>query len=830
MQPFRLARQLLRRDWRSGELRTLALALVIAVAAVASIGLVTDRLGRAMTREASELAGGDLVIRSSRQPDAAWLAMGEELGLATARTWEFGSVLLFDDNLLLSGIKAVSDHYPLVGHLRVAPSPGAEAAVVTRPPEPGSAWVDARVLNRLGARVGDQVALGATHLRIAGVLTYEPDQGNVLFQFAPRVMINAADLDAAEVLGPGSRVRYKILFARKPSSAGDAPAGNDSDAAIAELKARLEPLMTTGHRLVDPMGTETSAGEALLRAIQFIKLTALLAIVLAAIAIALAARRYSERHFDVSATLRCLGALHKQIRQIYLYQLLLLTSAAVLLGCAVGWVCHDILISTIAPLLPTGLPRAGLQPLLTAAATGALLSTGFALPPLLRLARISPLRIFRRDLVPMPLSGWLVYGLAAAMLATIILLLFEDVGRVILVLLASLVAVLAVGGLVFIGLRRLRRAVLPQRTLLGRSLRNLANHGATSTSQILAFALSLWVMLLIGQLRTDLLADWQLQLPDNVPNHFAFNIMPFEIEAFSQALKDAAVEQPIYPIVRGRLVSINGDPVPVRDDLDTNRELNLTWTDTLPYKNSIVEGQWPPVDDGISVEADYAGKLGIGIGDRLGFDAGGYQFDATVTSLRSLVWESFTPNFYIIFPESKLAGLPVTYLTSFRLEASQRNLVLTLLDHFPSVTIIEIDAFLERLQLILSQVSLAVELMLVFVLLGGFAVLFAVIMTTADERLQEGALMRAVGASRSYLRRACLAEFGLLGLAAGLLAVTGCELLRWYLYSRVFELDFEVNLLLLTLTPLAASAVIGLAGYAGTRRVVRVSPMRLLSY
>ena len=814
MRALTLARQLLRRDWRSGELATLVFALVIAVTSVCAIALVTDRLTQGMVRESAELIGGDLVIRSSRPPDPSWLALGEEMGLATARVHNFESVLFFGDQMLLSGVKAVSDAYPLIGRLKVSDGqPGSEGVAVEGGPAPGNAWVDPRVLDRLGAKLGDRVEFGATTLRLDRVLNYEPDQGNSLFQLAPRVLINEADLGPAEVLGPGSRIRYRYLF-----HGDDAP----------KLADLLAPRMTAGHELAEPTNGESRASEALVRAIQYIKLTTLLAIVLAAIAIALAARRYSERHYDVSAMLRCLGAPQRDILRLYGYQLLLLTGGAVAVGSVLGWLSHLLVVAVIAPLLPVALPDPGPAPLASGAGTALLLVAGFALPPVLRLADSSPLRVFRRDLAPIPLSGWVVYGLAGGSQLALLWLLFGDVGRILLILLAAALGLFVTGCLVYGGLRRLGRSALPRSTLAGRSLRNLAAHASTSTSQIMAFGVTLMILVLIAQLRTGLLDEWRLQLPDDAPNHFAFNIFPEDIEAFSELVNEQATLQPLYPVVLARLTAVNGEPLAVNEQNDTNRELNLTWASTLPDDNRIVAGTWPPVGDGVSIEADYARRLGVELGDRLHFQGGTGEFVTTVTSLRTVVWESFSPNFYLIFSAEQLAAMPATYLTSFHLEGDGRTLLRTLIERFPATTLIEVDAILERLELVLRQVSLAVEMMMVFVLLGGFAVLFATLQNTGDERRHEGALMRAVGASRAWLRRAYLAEFGAIGLLAGLLAVGGAEIASAVIQQQVFNLSFRVQPLLWIAVPLGTALLVGLTGYLASRRILSVAPMRLL--
>ena len=813
MRTFSLATQLLRRDWRSGELATLVGALLIAVTAVLTIALITDRLTAGMARESAELIGGDLVIVSTREPDPGWRQLGAELGLASARIHLFDSVIFAGDDMLLSSVKAVSDSYPLLGQLEVAPAPGEPSAPVAGIPSPGNAWVDARVLERLNANVGDSINFGATTLTIERILTLEPDEGGGLFSFAPRILINEADLEPAQVLGPGSRIRYRTLFL-----------GANSEA----LRQRLEPTLGVGHRLLEPDGADNRASAALLKATQYIRIATLLSLVLAAIAIALTAKRYSERHYDVSAMLRCLGAQQHAIFRLYVYQLGLLTAATTAAAAVLGWLAHLAVLQVLQPLLPVALPQPGAGPWLVAVGSAFLLIAGFALPPVLRLASTPPLRVLRRDLSPVPVSVWLVYGLAAASQGLLLWLLFDDLPDILLILLATAAVLFVLGWIIYRGLLRLKGTIGPQRGHLGRGLRNIASHAATSTSQIMAFGLTIMLVITVTQLRSGLLEEWRVQLPEDAPNHFAFNIFPHQVADFTRLVSARAELKPLYPVVRGRMLAINGDPEAVRKGGDDRRELNLTWAETLPADNQVLAGTWPPRDNGISMEVEYASRLDVGLGDTLTMDVNGQRFDAVITSLRSVVWESFSPNFYLVFSQQQLGNLPTTYLTSFHLDPEDATLIKALLAEFPALTLIEVESILQRMQLILAQVSLSVEMIMGFVLLSGFAVLFATLQTTADERIQEGALMRAMGASRQYLKRAYLLEFGLIGLFAGLLAIVGADIATAVIYRQVFAMTYSPSPALWLVIPLAMASLVAGAGYLGSRRVLRVSPMRLL--
>ncbi|MFA5630586.1 MAG: FtsX-like permease family protein [Porticoccaceae bacterium] len=813
MRSFSLALQLLRRDWRCGELATLLFSLLIAVSAVLAINLVTERLSAGMGVESAELLGGDLVVRSNGQPDPAWRTKADELGIASAQIHRFDSVIFYGDEMLLVSVKAVSDDYPLLGQLEVKSRTDEPPQAVDRIPAPGSAWVDARVLERLGAEIGDTLEFGATHLQITHILTFEPDQGSGLFQFSPRMLVNEADLAAAEVVGPGSRIRYRSLFA-----------GGD----IAGFQAWLEPRLAADQRLAQPGTGENRASATLRKATQYIRIATLLTIVLAAIAIALAARRYSERQFDTSAMLRCLGAPRRRVLRLYIYQLLILTGVAIMAASVLGWAAHWLIARALAPILPLQLPAAGWSPWLASWGSALLLVAGFALPPVLHLGATTPLRVLRRDLTPQPLSAWLVYGLAAGSQSLLLFLLFDDLTEMLLVLLGAGLALLLVGGGIQAALKRLKALVRPS-SLLSRSIRNLALHAAISTSQIMAFTITLMLLILVTQLRTGLLDEWRLQLPGDAPNHFAFNIYPEQVEELSAALQERARTRPFYPVVRGRMLAINGDAEAVARAGDNRREHNLTWTDDLAGDNEILQGTWPPRYGEVSVEAEYAERLGLSLGDTLSFNVGGTRFDATVSSLRSVVWESFSPNFFLIFSGEQLADMPATYLTSFYLPAGNGDLLRQLAGEFPAMTLIDVDAILERMQLILSQVSITVELVMLFILLGGFAVLFSTLQSTAETRRQEGALMRALGASRGYLRNACLMEFGLIGLIAGALAITGAEIATAILYIQVFEMRFTPSPLLWIAVPLLSSVVVATVGYAASRGILDVSPVEVLN-
>lgn len=821
-----LALRLLARDWRAGELRLLAVAVVIAVGAVSAITFVSDRLHRAMGYQSADLLGADLVLTAPRPPDPLWVHEAAVLGLVQVQVLEFASVVVHGERQQLASVAAVGEGYPLRGALRAAATLYGPEAPVAGVPVPGTAWVEARLLHALGIGVGETIEVGTAAFTVTRVLTFEPGRGGNFFALAPRVLITLSEVPRTGVVQPGSRVTYKLLLAGPAS-------------AVERYRHWLAPRLDPSHRLIDVREGNPSIGRALERAERYLGLAALLAVLLAGIAIVMGARRYSERHFDASAMLRALGASQRDILFFYLTQLLALGLAASVVGCAAGWLVQHAIFIVLADFVPAHLPLPGPAPVAVGLLTGLAALAGFALPQIERLRAVPPLRVLRRELAPLPARGWAVLAGAAAAVVILMWRYTGSAGLIASVLAGAAIAAALFGLAAYALLDLLRR--LPRR-VAGRAWRlgidNLWRRRRASVGQMLAFGLALMAMGVMAVVRTDLLATWQSQLPRDAPNHFAFNILPEDvapIQRFFEAHGIAATA--LYPMVRGRLVAINGVPVTQavtkeeRANETIHRELNLTWARQLPPDNAVVHGQWwsgAELAPRVSVEEKLARRLGIGPGDALRFLIGGEELEAEVASIRSVQWDSFRPNFFMIFPPGALDGHPATYLTGFRLEPGQKPLLTRLVRAFPAVTVMEMDRVLEQVRTILQQVTFAVELLLVFVLAAGFAVLAAALQSSLDERFYEGALLRALGASRRQLRAGHLAEFVTLGLAAGLLAALGTELVAYLLYARLLALDYAPKWPVWMLAPLAGAVLVGSAGYLGTRRVMRQSPIAVL--
>jgi len=823
---WRLSMRLLARNWQSGEQRILVAALVIAVAASTAIGFFTDRLGRGMTNQSADFLGADLTLVSPRPVDTGWLREAQAEGLKVIETLEFASVVVSGEALLLSSVKAVQDGFPLRGAMRTAPAPFAPDADTDELPSPGEAWAAPRLLTNLGLQIGDSVDVGAHTLTITRVITFEPGQVGNPFGISPRLLMRMEDVPATGVVQPGSRLKYQYLFA-----------GREVDVAI--FRNGLEPRLGPSHELVGVKEGRRAVGSALERAERFLGLAVLAAIVLAGVAVAMAARRYSERHFDMSAMLRCMGASQRDLLGLYLPQLLVLGLAASAVGCVLGWVAQYGLLYLLADLLPASPSTPRAWPVIAGFATGLITLAGFALPPMMRLKDVPPLRVLRRDMLPLPSRAWLVYGAALCAIVAVMWRYTDSWPLTLSVLAGGIALVVLLGLLAALFLLLSRRFNTHVGVAWRFGLNNLWRRRRSSVNQILAFSLTLMAMAVVALVRTDLLTTWQQQLPDDVPNHFAINILPDQVEDFGAFMEEAGIDTAqLYPMVRGRLVEINGTAVrkavtkEARSDNALNRELNLTWTTRLQEDNRILTGRWWQPDDAgkpfVSVESKLAERMGIGMADELRFAVGEQHFTAKVISIRDVKWDSFRPNFYMVFPPGFIDSFPATYMTSFYLHKEEKSLLREMVSRYPAVTVLEMDRVIKQVGRIFQQVTLTVEYVLVFTLLAGFAVLFAALQASQDERLYEGALLRALGGSRRQLRAGHLAEFTALGGLAGLLAAMGAECLTWVLYSKVLHLEYSFQWLLWITAPVAGALLIGAAGYWGTRAVVERSPMLLL--
>jgi putative ABC transport system permease protein len=800
------------RDWRGGELGLLVVALMVAVGTVTAVSLFVDRLHQALLNESSTFLAADRYIGSSQEIPRAFREAASERGVETADTMAFPSMIFAgDDKSQLVSVKAVSEGYPLRGVLRVTDEPFTRGTVTTELPAPGEVWIDSRLFPALGIQLGDEVEVG-----LAGSM----------YDLGPRLLMRMEDVPATEVVQPGSRISYRLLLR------GD-------DAALEDLKASLplEPnFWWRGIRESSP-----SIGSALGRAESFLLLGGLLGVLLAGVAVARSAHRYARRHYDHVGVLKTLGATPKQILYGYLLLLVVVGAVAVSLGLLVGAGLHLAIVAVLQSLIPIDLPMPSIRPLALGAVTGFICALAFALPPLLHLKNVSPMRVIRRDLGSAPPSQVLSYG--AAVLGSLALLIWYS-GSLFLtfwVLVGTLSALLLFGVLAYLLLSGGRVIGMQAGSGWRLALAGLQRRRRENTAQILIFGLAIMLLLILMLLRTELLDEWRNQVPENAPNHFAMNIAPDDVAAIGKMLDGAAREQGgLYPMIRGRTVAVNDIDAETWEEqhrpqggegprLRSGR--NLTWTSQLPSDNAIVAGEWWGEGDTramVSLEDDYAEDLGLSIGDIMTFDIAGQQLTAEVTNLRRLDWESMRPNFFIIFSPGALESFPATYMTSFYLEPDQKQFLNELLSAFPTITVIEVDALIAQIKSIIDRVTQAVELVLGLVLASGVLVLIASIQASKDGRMSEHALVRTLGGTRRLITGSLAIEFATLGFFAGMVAVVGAELTVAILETQVFELSMGFHPWLWVVGPLFGALIIFVVGMMGTRSLVSSPPIMVL--
>ena len=812
------------RDWRAGELTLLLLAVTLAVAALSAVGFFADRLQGGLQRDARALLGGDLVVRSDQPLPPEFRQQAAALGLQSTEQLSFPTMARAPDQFggatRLVALKAVEAAYPLRGQLQVADQAAGPGRALRLPPEPGTVWVEQGLLDVLGLQSGQELLLGDASLRIAGLLLQEPDRGAGFLGFAPRVLMQRADLAATGLVQPASRIDYRLALAGE-------------DAAVRRYRqwvdARLEQARLRGVGIESLESGRPEMRQTLDRAEKFLNLVALLAALLSAVAVAMSARLYALRHLDDCALLRVLGLSQGAMARAYSLAFGIAGLLAGAFGVLLGWLLHHGFIWLLADLIKTPMPPASLWPALFGLGTGLTLMLAFGLPPVLQLSRVPPLRVIRRELGhPKPLS-LAVLGLGAAGFAVLLLAASRDLklgaiavgGFALALLLFAALAWLAVRGL-----RRLGRGGLSP--WLGLALRQWTARPGYAVVQVSALSVGLLALVLLVLLRTDLIASWRAATPPDAPNRFVINIQPGQDQAFRAALQRQGVERyDWYPMIRGRLVSINGRPVGAQDYQDerarrlVEREFNLSHSTELPGHNPLAAGRWRAGEaEGISIESGLAETLGLKLGDRVTFDIAGLQRESVVTSLRQVDWSSMRVNFFALYPVAEIAGVPQTYITAFRAPA-QPGFDAALLREFPNVTLVDLGNTLAQVEQVLGQVIRAVEALFGFTLLAGLVVLFAAIAATRGEREREFAVLRALGARSSLLRRVQRTELLGAGLLAGLLASVVAVAVGWVLARQVFELDWRPTPWVPLAGALAGALLALAAGWWGLRGVLR---------
>ncbi|GAA4019286.1 ABC transporter permease [Actimicrobium antarcticum] len=820
------------RDWRAGELRFLLIALTVAVAALASVGFFVDRMRTGLNRDAHQLLGADLVITADAPISELWRKEALRRGLSLAETVVFPSMTLAGEGdqtqSKLSSVKAVTTGYPLRGNLKIAGNLTDAGAITRDIPAPGTIWVDPTLLTALNLPVGGSLQLGDKRFTVTRVITSEPDRGAAFMNFAPRVMLSATDLASTNLIQYGSRVTYRLLVAGSPDSA----AGFQQ-----WVQTSIDTNAIKGIRLESLENGRPEMRATLDRAEQFLSLVGLLSAMLAAVAIAMAARRFMLRHVDACAMLRFLGLTQNQVTLLYLVEFLLVGLVGSAIGALVGFGAHFVLLEWLGTLVSNDLPAASFLPAVQGIATGLLLLIGFAVPPILQLRNVPHNRVIRREQgAPQPVA-LVTYGLG---LATFIGLLLWQAGNV---KLGLLTAGGFLGGLALFALL----GWLSLKSL--RSLRGLINHpswrfavtalqrrpGATVV-QIVALSLGLMALLLLTVVRGDLVNAWRQATPADAPNQFVINIQPDQKQAVAaQLAQNGVINAQLYPMIRGRLIQINDNVLASDSYVDdrakrlVDREFNLSTMSALPPQNQVSAGRW--LDDSkpeASVEEGLAKTLNLKLGDTLKFDIAGQIVTAPITSLRKLDWGSMRVNFFVILNPTLMAETPQSWITAFHLPPENGALVNQLTREYPNLTVVDVGSVVKQIQAVVDQVVTAVEFLFLFTLASGVLVLYAALAGSHDERTREAGLLRALGATRKQLSQAQWIEFVLVGGLSGLLAASGAAAVGWSLATIVFDFTWQFSPLVWLSGLVAGAACAVFGGWVGLRNVLNQPPLQTL--
>ena len=848
---IRQAWRMLWRDWRAGEVGFLLVAILIAVSALSSVSFFAERIRNGLQRDAHQLLAADLLISSDHPISPEWRTRATQAGLQMAETVVFPSMAFNPAGASkLVSLKAVSSGYPLRGNLKISQQAGREGASTRATPAPGTVWVDSNLLTALNVTPGQRIQIGELQLTITQLIASEPDRGAAFMNFAPRVMMSVTDLPATQLIQPGARVTWRLLLADQGQ------ASNQGSASLRQYRAWLKQQIEAGDlRGVSLEALDSSRPEmrmTLDRAERFLSLVSLLSTLLAAVAIALAARRYMLRHVNACVMLRFLGLTQQQATSIFLIEFVLLGLVGSALGALLGFAAHFVLLESLGKLVTTQLPAPSILPAAQAFVTGLVLLLGFAVPPLLQLHNVTLNRILRLESDPPKATTVLAYLFGALGFGG---LMIWQAGEIKLGLLTAggfFAGLLLFALVAWLALRLVRALRFSSRQVAWRfAFNSLQRRPGGTVVQIVALALGLMALLLLTVVRGELIGAWRESAPPDAPNRFVVNIQPDQQAPLTQLLQQAGVQNvALYPMIRGRLIKINGQATSggryAQPQLKRmlEREFNLSTMRDLPPKNEVVLGKWYVEAESVgttagatkagadvaeaSVEKGLFDQLGLKLGDQLMFDIGGQQVQSRVTSVRKLDWSSMRVNFYVIINPKAMAGMPQTLITAFHLPADKAQAGNQLVQQFPNLTVVDTGQILRQVQDVLDQVIAAVEFLFLFTLAAGGLVLYAVLLGSQDERKREAGLLRALGATRLQLARAQRIEFLFIGALAGALAATGAAAIGWSLARFVFEFEWHWQPQVWLIGILAGATCALFGGWLGLRGVLLQPPLQTL--
>ncbi len=826
MNAFAIAFRTLLREWKSGELGVLVLAITVAVAALTGVGFLVDRIGIAVDNQAGEVLAADLVLESAQSIDDQAMHEAQRRGLQVARKTGLLSVVFNGDTSQLTALRAVSAGYPLRGKVTVSNEPFGIATLATGIPARGEVWPESRLAAAIGASVGSELSIGAGKFRVTRILISRPDQGATFVELAPALLMNEEDLAGTQLIQPGSRLTRSQLFAGPRD-------------AIKSFADWLKTHKKESERLLDVDETAPQIKSAIDRSGRFLSLASLVAVLLCSIAVAMAARRYVQRHLDSVALMKTLGATRAFTLTVSLTQLILVGVIAAILGSILGFGAQAWLVIALKGLLKGDLPPPGLAPLGIGFLTAIAVLGGFALPPLLQLSRTPALRVLRRDVGPPAPLVILAFGPAVLAIAFLIFWVLRDVGMfVVFVLgLAAFVVIVASAGWLLVKLTKRLRGGVGVSWRYG--LANLGRRRTESVVQLTAFAHGIMVLLLLAVVRNDLMNDWRRSLPVDTPNFFFINIPPDQNQEFAQFLKERGAERArVLPMVRARMTHINGKPIEdirfasPRGKEFADRDQNITWAETLGRDNEITAGRWfTPEDTGkplVSVSTEYMKELNLKLGDTLQFDIAGDTRTATISSVRKVKWDSFQPNFFLMFAPGLLDGAQGTWMTAAHMDATDPKTIADLVRRFPSVSVFNVDDLLRQVRSVIDKALAAVQSVFLFTLMAGLVVLIAAVQASREERRFESAMLRTLGANRSTVLKGLLAEFAALGVLSGTLAAAGASIAGVYVARRVLQIPYTPDPWVWVYGLVGGGLLVSLAGWLATRSVVNQPPLYTL--
>lgn len=826
----KLALKLFSREFRRGELTVISAAIALAVLTVLTLSMVTERIAQSIAQKSSAFIAADRVLASNHAIDTAYITQAKQQNLETAQMVYFDTMLFANDEMQFSSVKAASNSYPLKGQLKVKSGLNAETEVAPGAPTPGNVWLSESVFYSLNINVGDQVELGAALFNVEKVIVEEPDAPFNVFSSSRRVLINIDDVPKTEVIQPGSRVFYRQLYA-----------GDESD--INSFYDWLKPQLKENQNWYGVKDRQSPISNSLNRAESFLLLAGLLGIILAAVAIAVSAKRYCERQYDPVAMMKTLGGSRDMIRKIYLMHLLMVCTMAVVVGLAIGYGLQEVATGYLAKSMGTELPMAGFKPWLVAISTGVICAVMFSIKPLLDLFDIPPLRVLRRNLGDRLAVSKIHLGLSA-LTVFLLMWLFSNNIKITLILFVSTLALILVlfliSKLIFGGGRKLGLKPGNSWSLAIASIQKRANVNAV---QLISFSLAIKLLLFLIVLKNDIISDWQSQLPSDAPNAFLVNITQNELDPVNEYLAQKGIQvSEFYPTIRGRVNAVNGEAVAREVSLQDNekkdeearsgigRELNLTWLDEVPSQNDIIDGQWFG-DDAVaeaSLEESMMQRLDVKLGDTLTFLIGAQSFDAKITSVRKVNWATLKPNFFIILSPDVLSDFPATYISSVRIEPEQKRDFSQLLRTYPTITAIDVDNFVKQIQSTIEQVSLAIGFVLAIVVLCGALVLISQVQASLGERMQEIVILRTLGAKSRLIKNATLYEFLLLGGLAGLVAAFFSDIALLIVQQQMFDLAGKLHPNIWIIGPVAGGVFVAGLGYFMIARTLKQNTQGLV--